>query len=108
MIRAALDDAGLTLADVDGVCHATSSMGLAEYLGVHPRFTESTNTGGSSYEVHAEHAAAAIAAGLCDVVVSVYASTPRSDRKRGRPSNRPPRVGPNPQAEWEVPYGIRM
>ena len=34
-------------------------------------------TGGSSYEVHVEHAAAAIAAGLCDVVVSVYAATPR-------------------------------
>ena len=37
-------------------------------------------TGGSSYEVHVEHAAAAIAAGVCDVVVSVYAATPRSDR----------------------------
>ena len=46
-----------------------------------PRFTDSTNTGGSSFEVHVEHAAAAITAGLCDVVVSVYASTPRSDRR---------------------------
>ena len=34
MVLAALDDAGLTLADVDGVCHAESSMALAEYLGV--------------------------------------------------------------------------
>ena len=41
-------------------------------------------TGGSSYEVHVEHAAAAIAAGVCDVVVSVYASTPRSDRTHRR------------------------
>src|SRR5690348_11159165 len=62
MIKEALDDAGLALADVDGVCHYQSSMGLAEYLGVHPTFTDSTNTGGSSFEVHAEHAAAAIAA----------------------------------------------
>ena len=60
-------------------------------------------TGGSSYEVHVEHAAAAIAAGVCDVVVSVYASTPRSDRHaaaaggRTRPARRPQpdaRVGP--------------
>ena len=80
MIAEALADAGLSLDDVDGVCHAGSSMQLAEYLGVHPRFTDSTKTGGSSFEVHAEHAAAAIAAGLCDVVVSVYAATPRSDR----------------------------
>ena len=55
MVKEALDDAGLTLADVDGVAHAMSSLGLAEYLRIHPRWTDSTNTGGSSYEVH-EHA----------------------------------------------------
>ena len=110
MIRQALDDAGLSLSDVDGVCHASSSMALAEYLGIHPRFTDSTNTGGSSFEVHAEHAAAAIAAGLCDVVVSVYAATPRGDRKRPRSGfGFPPGFGgPNPMLEWEMPYGLRM
>ena len=110
MIKAALDDAGLTLADVDGVAHAMSSLGLAEYLRIHPRWTDSTNTGGSSYEVHVEHAAAAIAAGLCEVVVGVYASTPRSDRKRGDasagPGRRPPMPG-EPSAEWEGPFGLR-
>jgi acetyl-CoA acetyltransferase len=108
MIREALDDAGLTLADVDGVCHGQSSVGLAEYLGIHPRFTDSTNTGGSSYEIHVEHAAAAISAGLCEVVVGVYASTPRSDRRHGRARGfqRPP--GPNPMVEWELPFGMRM
>src|SRR6202050_5260649 len=90
MVLDALDDAGLTLADVDGGCHPQSAVAFAEYLGIHPGFTESTMTGGSSYEVHVEHAAAAIASGVCDVVVSVYASTPRSDRtprrsRRGRP-----------------------
>ena len=108
MIAEALADAGLTLADVDGVCHTQSAMGLAEYLGIHPTFTDSTNTGGSSFEVHAEHAAAAIAAGLCEVVVSVYASTPRGDRRRGTPRGRPVMPGPNPMAEWEMPYGLRM
>jgi acetyl-CoA acetyltransferase len=108
MILEALEDAGLTLADVDGVCHADSAVGLAEYLGVHPTFTESTMTGGSSYEVHLEHAAAAIAAGVCDVVVSVYAATPRSDRTRNRPRARRMPAGPNPMAEWEMPYGLRM
>jgi acetyl-CoA acetyltransferase len=107
MIDQALAEAGLSRADVDGVCHSTSSVALAEYLGIHPHFTESTNTGGSSFEVHAEHAAAAIAAGLCEVVVSVYAATPRSDRKAGRASPWRP-LGPNPAAEWEWPYGLRM
>lgn len=110
MIEAALADAGLSLGDVDGVCHAGSSMAMAEYLGIQPKFTDSTNTGGSSYEVHVEHAAAAIAAGLCDVVVSVYASTPRGDRARGgrRFGGRFDLGGPNPMMEWEMPYGLPM
>jgi acetyl-CoA acetyltransferase len=110
MVQAALDDAGLRLADVDGVCHATSAVGLAEYLGIHPRYLESTSSGGSSFEIHAEHAAAAIATGLADVVVSVYAATPRSDRKQGRPRfrGRPGFGGPDPLLEWELPYGMRM
>jgi acetyl-CoA acetyltransferase len=108
MVLDALGDAGLTLADVDGVCHGESSMALAEYLGVRPTFTDSTMTGGSTYEVHLEHAAAAIAAGLCEVVVSVYASTPRSDRTRKRRVARRFPSGPNPMAEWELPYALRM
>ena len=108
MVRAALADAGLTLADVDGVCHPFSSMIFAEFLGVTPRFTDSTMTGGSSFEVHVEHAAAAIAAGLCDVVVDVYAATPRSDRKRQIARPRPQFGGPNPMLEWEMPYALRQ
>jgi acetyl-CoA acetyltransferase len=114
MVLGALEDAGLSLADVDGVCHPDSAVSFAEYLGIHPVFTESTMTGGSSYEVHVEHAAAAIAAGVCDVVVSVYAATPRSDRKRaaaggvgGGGGRRGGLGGPNPLIEWDLPYGLR-
>jgi acetyl-CoA acetyltransferase len=108
MVQAALADAGLTLADVDGVCHPLSSMMFAEFLGVTPRFTDSTMTGGSSFEVHVEHAAAAIAAGLCEVVVDVYAATPRSDRKRNVTRQRPQMAGHNPMLEWELPYALRL
>jgi acetyl-CoA acetyltransferase len=113
VIRAALDDAGLTLADVDGVAYAGSPTGMAEYLGVRPRYVDGTNVGGSSYELHVEHAAAAIAAGLCDVVLGVYAATPRSDRKRGGGEawagrNRMMGMGPNPAAEFELPHGLRL
>jgi acetyl-CoA C-acetyltransferase len=80
---------------------------LSEYLGIHPVFTDSTMTGGSSYEVHLEHAAAAIAAGVCDVVVSVYAATPRSNRTQRRPVVRRMPAGPNPLVEWDMPYGLR-
>ena len=109
MVREALADAGLTIDDVDGVCYGGMPPGIAEYLGIHPRFVDGTMTGGSSYEIHVEHAAAAIAAGLCEVVVGVYAATPRGDRGRKNGGGRPgPMPGPNPMFEWEMPYGLRM
>ena len=108
MIREALADAGLTLDDVDGVCCSGMATGIAEYLGIHPRFVDGTFVGGSSFEVHVEHAAAAIAAGLCDVVVGVYASTPRRDRRHGAAARRSGPMGPDVGAEWETPYGLEM
>jgi acetyl-CoA acetyltransferase len=112
MVKEALDDAGLTLADVDGICYAGpspfGSMAIAEYLGVHPVFSDSTLTGGSSYEIHAEHGAAAINSGVCDVVVSVHSGTPRGDRARNLPipTATTMAVG-EPGPEWEMPYGLR-
>jgi acetyl-CoA acetyltransferase len=117
MVEDALADAGLTLDDVDGLCYAGYSPmavnQLAEELAIHPRFIDGTFTGGSSFEVHVEHAAAAIAAGLCEVVVSVYGQTPRSDRKTGRGAGfggrRPQPMGPpDPTMEWQLPYGLQM
>ena len=115
VIREALDDAGLGIGDVDGVFCATTagwaaSMELAEYLGIAPRWTDSTLTGGSSFEIHVEHAAAAIALGLCDVAVVVYAANPRSSFKRGTGGyrSRQSLPGPTPSAEWELPHGLRM
>jgi acetyl-CoA acetyltransferase len=102
----ALADAGLTKADVDAHFTAGVSsmygMQVAEYLGIRPRFTDSTAVGGSSFVIHVEHAAAAIAAGLCQVALITYGSTQRSDRSR--------RLGgrANPverQTQFEVPYG---
>ena len=108
MIREALADAGLSIADVDGLCYGGNPSGMAEFLGIHPRFLDGTAVGGSSYELHVEHAAAAIAAGLCEVVVGVYAATPRSDRLRSSGDGSPRRFGPPPPGmEWEVCYGLR-
>ena len=109
MVREALADAGLEVDDVDGICYGGAAPGIAEYLGIHPKFVDGTMTGGSSYEIHVEHAAAAIAAGLCEVVVGVYAATPRGDRARKSGGGRAgPPPGPNPMLEWEMPYGLRM
>ena len=78
----ALADAGLTLADVDGVfCDGTSGFGtmtLCDHLGIRPRYVDNTETGGSSYLAHVGHAAAAIAAGKCSVALVTLAGKPRS------------------------------
>ncbi|MBI4328720.1 MAG: hypothetical protein HY685_02510 [Chloroflexi bacterium] len=79
--REALEDAGLTKDDVDGICTAGEGFGavdLCEYLNVHPHYVDSTQTGGSSFVVHAAHAATAIDAGRCNVVAIMYGSTAKS------------------------------
>ena len=83
--RGALDDAGLTLADVDGLFAASMTMGamgtvdLAEYLNLKPDYVDGTNIGGSSFVAHVNHAAAAIHAGLCQVALILYGSTAASE-----------------------------
>jgi len=110
MVRAALDDAGLTIADVDAVISTTgmmASLDLAERMGVRGRYTDTTMTGGSSFEVHVEHAAAAIHAGLCDVAVIVYAATPRSGKNPFAGGGMS--MGKDmPFVEWDVPYGFGL
>ena len=86
-IHRALEDAGLSLKDVDGLFCATtqartSAMSLVEYLGLPNAYTDSTIVGGSSFEVHVAHAQAALAAGLCTVAVIAYGSTQRTVGRR--------------------------
>ncbi|HUN43167.1 MAG TPA: acetyl-CoA acetyltransferase [Acetobacteraceae bacterium] len=86
-IHRALEDAALTLQDVDGVFCATtqartSVMSLVEYLGLPDAYTDSTIVGGSSFEIHVAHAHAALEAGLCNVAVVAYGSTQRTVGRR--------------------------
>jgi acetyl-CoA acetyltransferase len=119
VVREALADAGLTLADVDAVACCTGGIGmpsleLAEYLGIPLRWTDSTQTGGSSFELQLEHLVDAIAAGHCETGLIVYAATPRSARKRGsaRFSGAAGQASmaasgtAAPRLEWEMPYGM--
>ena len=75
-IKAALDDAGLSWSDVDGLYDAGDGdgggggLGLAAYLGINPTVIDTTQVGGSSYEFHAAHALRDIAAGNCKVAVT--------------------------------------
>lgn len=110
VIRDALADAGLTIADVDTVISNNgmmASLDLAEKLGVRGRYTDTTMTGGSSFEVHVEHAAMAIANGLSDVAVIVYAATPRGG-KNPFASGGPKMDAGSPLFQWDLPYGFGL
>jgi acetyl-CoA acetyltransferase len=87
--RAALDEAGLGFKDVEALFCAgnwawSPNLMLAEYLSIQPKYSDTTNIGGSSFEAHIGHAVAGIEAGLFEVALIVYGSTQRSDKSRGR------------------------
>lgn len=106
--RRALTDAGLGVGQIDGF--ASTGLGtmapidVAEYMGITPRWIDSTAVGGASWEVMAAHAADAISAGHADVVLLAYGSTARTDLKKGlRTANLD--WGARGPMQWEAPYG---
>ena len=79
----ALEDAGLSIRDVDGLLSAGfSTMTIAEYLGIEPGYTDGTAVGGSSFVIHIAHAIAAINAGYCEVALVTHGQAGRSGRDR--------------------------
>ena len=113
--RGALADAGLTHDDVDGYFCAGDApgfgaMSMVDYMGLkNVRHMDTTETGGSSYIVHLNHAAQAIAAGKCSVALITLAGRPRNggNRPGGGGGGRPP-VGLTdgaPEQGFESIYG---
>ncbi|CAN5234860.1 thiolase [soil metagenome] len=109
--KAALAQAGLTLADVDGLFTANlwgmpgagqlPTITLSEYLGIAPTLHDGSNIGGCAFEAHVAHAAMAIEAGQADVVLIVYGSAQRSEASRslaGRPAGL--------TMQFETPWGL--
>lgn len=103
-VRAALDDAGLALSDVDGLYCANAShtfplLTTLEYLGIRPRWFDGTNVGGSSFVGHVISATLALEAGLCDVALICYGAVTRSSAGR--------LVPPAEQPIYETPHKPR-
>jgi acetyl-CoA acetyltransferase len=100
--RNALRDAGLSVRDVDGLFTAgVSTTEVGEYLGIEPTYTDGTNVGGSSFVIHVGHAAAVIAAGLCEVALITHGQSGKS--RVGMP---PGGFGTVMASQFEVPFGL--
>ena len=103
----ALDDAGLDKSEIDGLfCHSAffqlPPVAAAEYLGIRPRYSDSTAVGGSTFVGYLRHATAAINAGMCDVALITYGSTQRS-AAGGLVSSGTPLT-----KSYETPFGPRL
>jgi acetyl-CoA C-acetyltransferase len=79
----ALNDAGLTIADVDGYFCAGDAPGrgglsMTDYLGLKCSYVDTTELGGASAVSHVGHAARAIAQGKCQVALVTQGGKPRT------------------------------
>jgi acetyl-CoA acetyltransferase len=97
---------GLEMKDIDGILTSSLTspwwvMRMAEYLGIRPRFSDSTMFGGSSFIADLKVAALAIAAGECENVLVCYGSTPRSAPSSSKINQMRAELDPQP---YEHPY----
>jgi acetyl-CoA acetyltransferase len=109
--RAALEDAGLTNGDVDGIIttnswsepHYYHAEWIAEYLGIHPRYCLTVGTGGGTIIAAMHHAASAIDAGLCHTVLLTAADNWLSAFSREKMVEL---MAANAgHSQFEIPYG---
>ena len=102
----AMADAGLTVADIDGIATAGKPPdALAQYLGVTPSWLDGTLIGGSSFMLHVRHALSAIETGLCTTVLIVHGE---SGRSRVGAEGFPEFIGGKLAGQFEVPFGASL
>ena len=110
----ALEDAGLSKNDVDGLFTASmsvrnSGLNLADYLNMYPRMVDNTTVGGGSFEFHLAHALNAIHAGRINCAVITYSTLARSGGVSvgtgGVSRFGHPRLDPSPDSFEEL-YGL--
>jgi acetyl-CoA acetyltransferase len=113
-IKAALDDAGLTPRDVDGLITFTldgsDEVGVGRCLGITDlKYASRLPNGGAASVATIFHAMAAIDSGTCDVVVVWRAMNERSQYRFGQPMARGaiPTGGGSTFMEWCLPFGAQ-
>ena len=102
----AIERSGLKKTDIDGIITSSLTspwwvMRMAEYLGIRPRFSDSTMFGGSAFIADLKIAQMAIDAGECENVLICYGSTPRSAPSSSRTNQMRAELDPQP---YEHPY----
>lgn len=117
LARQALEDAGMSIRDVDGIITTNSLQEaqmfipatLIEYMGIESHFSEVLDLGGAAGAGAVLRAAAAIEAGLCETVVCILHTVAHHPNPHIPPAQRVRDWGGgvwgSPQAEFEIPFG---
>jgi len=108
-IKNVSDQTGIPINKIDGIFSAGWSSQIAEHLGLHPRYIDTTSVGGCSFEMHVHHALAAIHAGIIDIALVTHGESGWSARaNHGRGTGRPRGTGDpwDPGSQFSAPYGI--
>ncbi|MGW1151107.1 lipid-transfer protein [Streptomyces rubiginosohelvolus] len=110
-VRAALDDAGLTPADVDGLVTFTMDTSpeitVAQAAGIGElSFFSRIHYGGGAACATVQQAALAVASGIADVVVCYRAFNERSGRRFGSGVQRREPTAEGTALGWNLPYGL--
>ena len=111
--RRALDDAGISKDQIDGLVtcnsmaepHMYHAEVIAEYLQIFPRYCISVGAGGGTTFSILHHAASAIATGVCDTVLISMADSLRTGLSREQAMTLQSSTG-HPQ--FEIPYGATV
>ncbi|MBA4181395.1 MAG: thiolase [Anaerolinea sp.] len=107
-IKAVSEQTGIPISRINGVFGAGWSSQIAEYLGLHPAYIDTTSVGGCSFEMHVHHALAAIHAGIIDVALVTHGENGWSQRATGgRGTGRARGMDPwDPGSLYTNPYGV--
>jgi acetyl-CoA acetyltransferase len=99
---------GIPISAIDGIFSAGFSSAIAEHLGLHPAYIDTTSVGGCSFEMHVHHALAAIHAGIVNVALVTHGENGWSSRAtRGAGTGRARGMDPwDPGAQFSNPYGV--
>ena len=111
--RRAMDNAGISKDQIDGLVTCNSmtepymyhAEAIAEYLQIFPRYCISANAGGGTTFSSIQHAATAIAAGVCETVLVSLADRLRTGLSRDQAKKMQSSTG---HPEFEIPYGATV
>ena len=107
-IKNVSEQTGIPISQIDGVFSAGFSSAIAEHLGLHPSYIDTTSVGGCSFEMHVHHALAAIHAGIINVALVTHGENGWSQRATGgRGTGRARGMDPwDPGSLFSNPYGV--